>query len=141
MSRGPIAGTKRRVGEENATRPGESAEAAGERGFQPKLEPPRRLRPREKLLARGPGVLTQGELLEVVLGAGNRREPASRVASRLVRRHGLDGLAGLSARAWRRERGLGAAASARLCAVFELGRGLLVEHEKFRIRHLQMMFV
>jgi len=34
----------------------------------------------------------------------------------------LDGLAGLSVEAWKAEKGLGGAAAARLCAVFELGR-------------------
>jgi DNA repair protein RadC len=100
----------------------EAASASEEGRFRPTLELPRPLRPREKLLTRGPRALTQCELLSVVLGPGNRREPAREVADRLVRRHGLDGLAGLSARAWRRERGLGSAAAARLSAVFELGR-------------------
>jgi DNA repair protein RadC len=101
---------------------GEAALSPGEEPFRSSLELPRPLRPQEKLLARGPRALTQGELLAVVLGPGNRREPARRVADRLVRRHGLGGLAELSAGAWRRERGLGCAAAARLCAVFELGR-------------------
>jgi len=83
---------------------------------------PAALRPRERLFARGARALSQRELLALVLGMGNRVEPATKIASRLVRRHGLEGLAGLTAEAWQSEKGLGSAAAARLCAVFELGR-------------------
>ena len=51
------------------------------------------------------------------------------LAQRLVRRHGLRGLAGLPADGWRSQRGLGAASAARLCAVFELGRRAYGGHE------------
>ena len=86
------------------------------------VELARALRPREKLFARGPSVLSHGELLTLILGSGNRTEPATRIASRLMRRHGLEGLAGLSAESFSAERGLGKAVAARLTAVFELGR-------------------
>jgi DNA repair protein RadC len=83
---------------------------------------PRALRPREKLLARGPGTLSQVELLALVLGAGAGGERAWRLADRLVRRHGLAGLARLPATGWCAERGVGMAGAARLAAAFELGR-------------------
>jgi DNA repair protein RadC len=85
-------------------------------------ELPRALRPREKIFARGARHLTQVELISLVLGVGSRREPVAGLADRLVRRHGLRGLAALSADRWRRESGLGPASAARLCAVFELAR-------------------
>lgn len=83
---------------------------------------PRALRPREKLLARGLGALTNTELLALVLGAGTRAEPASRTAGRLLRRHGLAGLSRLDVRGLRLRRGVGPAAAARIAAAFELGR-------------------
>lgn len=83
---------------------------------------PRALRPREKLAARGPGVLSNGELLALVLGAGTRFRPVMRTARRLVNRYGLDGLAELGIDAWRSDSGLGPVSAARMCAVFELGR-------------------
>lgn len=83
---------------------------------------PPRHRPREKLEARGPGRLSVAELVALVLGSGTRRHRVVATAASLVRRHGLGGLAGLAARDLRREPGLGAAAAARLCAAFELGR-------------------
>ncbi len=72
------------------------------------------------LLANGPAALTHAELLTVVLGA--RGPHGCRIARRLIRRHGLDGMARLGPRAWIVERGIGPASAARLAAVFELGR-------------------
>jgi DNA repair protein RadC len=86
------------------------------------LELPRALRPREKLFARGPNALSHGELLSLVLGSGTRSESVTRIANRLMRRHGLNGLAGLKAEDWRTQSRLGTVSAARLCAVFELGR-------------------
>lgn len=78
-------------------------------------ELPRALSPRARLFARGPGALSQAELLALVLGRGP-------VADRLVRRFGLRGMAQLPAARWRAERGIGETSAARLCAVFEIGR-------------------
>jgi len=83
---------------------------------------PKALRPREKLYAKGARLLSHGELIALVLGSGTKAEPVTRVAERLVRRHGLSGLARLKPDEWRNERGLGAASGARLAASFELGR-------------------
>jgi len=92
------------------------------RGRTSPLEVPRALRPREKLFSRGTDGLSHGDLVALVLGCGTRREPAGRIATRLVRRFGLQGLAELSPEAWRAQSGLGAVSAARMCAVFELGR-------------------
>ncbi len=89
---------------------------------------PRALRPREKMLSRGPTCLSHGELLTLVLGAGNRDDSATRIADRLLRRHGLSGLAALRPADWRAERGLGPAGATRLSAVFELGRRAFGKH-------------
>jgi DNA repair protein RadC len=96
-------------------------EAAPRAARDPK-DLPKALRPREKLYARGSRWLSHSELLALVLGSGTHTEPVTRVAERLVRRHGLLGLARLKPEEWRAERGLGAASAARLAAAFELGR-------------------
>lgn len=83
---------------------------------------PRALRPREKLYAHGAGCLSQAELLVLLVGPARRGEPPERLAERLLRSHGLRGLAALEPAAWREIRGLGEASAARLCAAFELGR-------------------
>jgi len=86
------------------------------------LDLPRALRPREKALARGVGRLAPVELLTLALGTGTRAQPAWVLAERLLRRHGLAGLAALRPEDWRAEPGVGEAKAARLAAVFELGR-------------------
>jgi DNA repair protein RadC len=83
---------------------------------------PRALRPREKVAAHGAKALSHGELLSLVIGTGTRTDPAARIADDLLRRHGLRRLAQLPPAEWGRQRGIGGASAARMCAVFELGR-------------------
>jgi DNA repair protein RadC len=61
-------------------------------------------------------------LLALLLAGGRRRDPVEQTAERLLRRHGLAGLAALQSREWRRVEGLGEATASRLCATFEIGR-------------------
>jgi DNA repair protein RadC len=83
---------------------------------------PRAHRPREKVFAKGVAALGHAELLALVLGTGTANVPVLDAAHRLVRRHGLKALAGLTPEDWRREPGVGTAMAARLAAAFELGR-------------------
>ena len=76
---------------------------------------PQRVRPRERLAARGPKALGHADLLSLIVGSTD-------VAARLLRRHGLSGLAALDYATARRERDLGPARAARLVAAFELAR-------------------
>ncbi len=80
--------------------------------------------PREKLARFGANVLSNTELLAVILGSGVRGEPVGRVASRLVRRYGMEGLSRLDAEEWRRNHGIGRAQACRMAACLELGRRL-----------------
>lgn len=82
----------------------------------------RALRPRERLVAGGPRALAATELVALVLGTGTRESSAGAVAEKLLRRHGLRGLADLAPASWIREPGVGPANAARLAAAFELGR-------------------
>lgn len=86
-------------------------------------------RPRERLLALGPGALTDAELLAVMLGAGFAGCPALDVARRaLDRAGGTAALLASGAAALRHIRGFGPARAARLVATLELvRRGLLQE--------------
>jgi len=83
---------------------------------------PRRLRPREKALAKGVGALGATELLALLLGNGTAKSPVLATAERLVRRHGLKGLKALTVAEWTHEPGVGPALAARLASAFELGR-------------------
>lgn len=80
-------------------------------------------RPRERLARLGPAVLSNRELLALLVGSGSSRASALDVAERLAR----DGLRGLAARSlleMERVPGLGRAKAARLLAALELGTRL-----------------
>lgn len=79
------------------------------------------LRPREKLRARGPGGLSDLELLQLLLGSGCRQVPLEELARRCrdaLDRHGtglgLDGLEGIT--------GLGPVKAGQVAAALELAR-------------------
>jgi DNA repair protein RadC len=86
-------------------------------------------RPREKLLLRGSGALSDAELLAVFLGSGLRGQNAVELGRDLLLRHGgLRALLELPVAALMRERGLGAARAARLLAALELATRHLAEN-------------
>ena len=78
-------------------------------------------RPREKLLARGAGVLSDAELLAIFLGSGLRGQDAVATARQLLERHGpLRRLLELPAAEMARLPGLGPARASTLSAALEL---------------------
>ncbi|NII10594.1 DNA repair protein RadC [Oleiagrimonas sp. C23AA] len=83
-------------------------------------------RPREKLLSRGAGALSDAELIAVLLGSGVRGKDAVALGRELLAAHG--GLAALLASdAPPQATGLGPAKRARLGAALELARRTLAE--------------
>jgi len=89
--------------------------------------------PREKLLARGPGALSDAELLALLLRTGLAGKGVLQLAQELVDSFG--GLAGLlhaSADDLQRVKGLGPAKRAELMAVLELARRALAEQLRER---------
>ncbi|MEY2954118.1 MAG: hypothetical protein RLZZ401_2205 [Pseudomonadota bacterium] len=97
-------------------------------------------RPREKLLARGPGSLSDAELLALLLRTGIQGKSVLHLADELLAdpaRHpsGFGGIAGLlhaSAKDLERIKGLGPAKRAELVAVLELARRALAQQLKER---------
>ncbi|MFN8593416.1 MAG: DNA repair protein RadC [Thermomicrobiales bacterium] len=82
-------------------------------------------RPREKLKLRGPGALSDGDLLAIILNTGIVGETVTVVAQRLLAEHGgLRGLYRMDLTELARIRGLGDAKAVRLKAALELGRRL-----------------
>ena len=80
-------------------------------------------RPREKLLARGPGVLSDAELLAIFLGSGLRGRDAVQTARELLQAHGpLRALLDRSATELAQLPGLGPARACKLAAALELGQ-------------------
>jgi DNA repair protein RadC len=74
-----------------------------------------RLGPHDRLRRLGVRSLSSTDLLGLVIGSPS-------AAQTLVRRHGLPGLAELPQNSWQQQPGIGRATSARISAVFELGR-------------------
>jgi DNA repair protein RadC len=90
-------------------------------------------RPREKLLARGPGALSDAELLALLLRTGLAGKGVLQLAQELLDSFG--GLAGLlhaTADDLKRIKGLGPAKRAELVAVLELARRALAEQLRER---------
>jgi DNA repair protein RadC len=80
-------------------------------------------RPRERLIAHGAEVLSDSELLAIVLGSGSAGENVVDLARRLLEElGGLGGLTRADIAHLRRTRGLGPAKAAQLAAAIELGR-------------------
>ncbi len=90
-------------------------------------------RPREKLLQRGPGALSDAELLALLLRTGIQGKNVVQLAQELVDKFG--GIAGLlhsGADALKAVKGLGPAKQAELMAVVELARRALAQELKQR---------
>jgi DNA repair protein RadC len=84
---------------------------------------PKDERPREKLMHRGPEVLSEAELLALLIGTGTKRITAVDLAKTVLKEYGS--LGHLATRGYRdllRFRGLGEAKSVLLIAAFEVGR-------------------
>jgi len=87
------------------------------------LDIPLNDRPRERLQREGPGVLSNAELLAILLRVGVAGENAVRVAERLLAQ--LNGLSGLHRAGFaelKSHKGIGPAKAAQLQAAIELGR-------------------
>ena len=83
--------------------------------------PVAKLRPREKMCARGAAALEDAELLALVLGSGTPGRSAMRIARALSRRPPRE-LSGWPLARWLRVQGIGPARATALLAAFELGR-------------------
>lgn len=86
-------------------------------------------RPRERLLALGPGFLSNAELLAIVLRNGTRESSALQLAQEILsvyKEEGLAALARMSAGELMQIRGIGSAKAAEVMAAVELGKRLHV---------------
>ncbi|MYN11561.1 DNA repair protein RadC [Pusillimonas sp. TS35] len=85
-------------------------------------------RPRERLLAHGPGALTNAELLAIVLRTGTAGCPAVQLGQKLLSEFdGLRGLLGADTGALLAVHGLGAAKACEILAISELHQRALAE--------------
>jgi DNA repair protein RadC len=103
---------------------------------------PEDARPREKMLARGPGALSDAELLALLLRTGIKGKGVLQMADELLHLKtnanggtGFDGIAGLlhaSAEDLKSVKGLGPAKRSELIAVLELARRAMAQQLKER---------
>lgn len=90
---------------------------------------PKITRPREKLKAKGPESLSDFELLQAVIGSGNKQSDVTKIAKEvkeLIQKHG----ANITYSQLERINGLGAARIAELLAAFELSKRYLIEPDQ-----------
>lgn len=80
-------------------------------------------RPREKLLRKGPGSLTNSELLAILLRTGVEGTSAIDLARRIVEKFGtFRNMSHTDMREWKEMKGLGPAKIAQIMAALEIGR-------------------
>lgn len=92
---------------------------------------PLEARPREKLLARGPGALSDAELLALLLRTGIPGKNALQMGEELLNKfRGVGGLLHTSAESLKSIKGIGPAKRAEIVAVLELARRALTEELK-----------
>ena len=97
-------------------------EISSPRRYTIKQLPPE-LRPRERLLTAGPSALSDGELLGLLFGIGNREKTAVELAGEVISEAGgLHGLYDVSVHELVRVKGIGEAKACIIMAVMELGR-------------------
>ncbi|HZG65005.1 MAG TPA: DNA repair protein RadC [Rubrobacteraceae bacterium] len=97
-------------------------EISSPRRYTIKQLPPE-LRPRERLLTAGPSALSDGELLGLLFGIGNREKTAVELAGEVISEAGgLHGLYDVSVHELVRVNGIGEAKACIIMAAMELGR-------------------
>lgn len=81
-------------------------------------------RPREKLLLKGRHVLSDAELIAILIGSGSKKETAVELSKRILSAHGnnLNELAKLSVQDLTKFKGIGEAKAVAIVAALELGR-------------------
>ena len=101
-------------------------------------------RPREKLLHKGKSVLTDAELIAILIGSGSRDESAVSLSKRILAsvEHSLNSLGKLSVEQLMQFKGIGEAKAVSIAAALELGRRRKNGHneEKRKITSSQIAF-
>lgn len=92
------------------------------------------LKPREKMEQGGADVLSNAELLAIVLGVGNRRESVLDMASRVIKDYGVSALAAVrDYEKIQTHLQLGRVKAMQVTAVLELGRRIYLESDRKRM--------
>lgn len=109
----------------------------GARGWLTLKELPEEERPREKLRLRGPGALSNAELVAILLNTGTKDEPVTLLAQRIIAESGsLRGLMRRDLDSLLAVKGLGPAKAIKLLATIELGKRIaqIAPEERAQVR-------
>lgn len=87
-------------------------------------------RPRERLQQKGPGALSNSELLAILLGSGMRGKNVLEVAEYILRKFGSKGLFETSFDDLRQVPGIGEVKATQLIAAFELSKRILLGQQE-----------
>ncbi|MBQ6286864.1 MAG: DNA repair protein RadC [Bacteroidales bacterium] len=89
-------------------------------------------RPREKMLSKGAGAMSNAELLAILIGSGTRNENVLEVANRLLNAGDglLSGIAAMDKGKMEAISGIGLGKYSSIAAAFELGKRLFVENSR-----------
>src|SRR3989338_7699376 len=79
-------------------------------------------RPREKLIKHGQEILTNSELLAIILGKGSKKENVLELSNKIPKNYNLENLSHLKVPDLKKIFGIGDAKSCQIIACFELGR-------------------
>ena len=89
-------------------------------------------RPREKLLQRGPEILSDAELLAILIGKGIKDKSAIDLAYEVIKKYeSFKGLAGRTIEELKEIKGLGEAKILNIAAAFEIARRIVEEVQKY----------
>lgn len=89
-------------------------------------------RPREKFLQKGPEVLSDTELLAILIGKGIRDKSAIDLAHEIIKKYeSFKGLAGRTIEELKEIKGLGEAKILNIAAAFEIARRIVEEVQKY----------
>lgn len=86
-------------------------------------------RPRERMQRFGAGVVSDAELLAIVLQKGSEAENVLELSHHLLAKGGLSGLATLSLQELQQVRGIGPAKAMQILALFELGKRVRISRK------------
>ncbi len=98
-------------------------------------------RPRERLCKHGASILSDAELLAIILKIGNKEENVIEMSHRVIAKYGLEKLANCSLSELRQIKGIGNAKACEILAAFELAkRANICSAEKRSIKSAQDVF-
>lgn len=94
-------------------------------------------RPREKLIKHGPKILTNSELLAIILRTGNKKENVLELSNKFFRKYNIKSLALLKHSTLKKELGIGDAKACQIISCFELGKRFSAfnENKKTKIKN------